>query len=86
MTYHVSPYTPRPGSRKDRLDHRWQVKHEGSDRASATGPTKKGMISRARGMAARHTGKNIIVHRADGTTQYGLENAGTKKSPNWVRS
>lgn len=83
MTYHVTPYTPRPGSKKEKLGHAWQVLHEGSDRASRTMPSKRQAIKIAKGMAARHTGKKVVVHRANGTVQYALENRGTRKNPDW---
>lgn len=85
MTYHVVPYTPPKGSKKERLGHKWAVKHEGSDRNSLTAPSKKYSIGRAKGMAARHTGKKVIVHNSKGRTQYALENTGTRKSPDWKR-
>lgn len=86
MTYHVSPYTPPEGSRAERLGHKWQVKHEGSDRASSTHKTKKSALRKAKSFARKHTGKTIIVHKRDGTTHYGLRNAGTRKSPRWKRT
>ena len=66
-------------TRKDKVhvlthDKGWAVKKEGSSRATIISPTKSDAIHKARSIAKKGRGKDIIIHKKDGSIE------------KWVRS
>jgi uncharacterized protein YdaT len=44
----------------------WAVKKEGAKRASATAATQRGAEQRAKDLATRNGGGEVVIHRRDG--------------------